>query len=497
MTNASVVSRGQLIAALCLALALVVGYLLADPMDSTGLAMLVLVVSFLSIPILMRWHHPLLIMSWNACVSPFFLPGHPMLWMLLAVVAFFFSVLNRATDSSRKFLNATPVNWAMALIVLVVVVTAAMTGGVGLQIFGSGHFGGKAYVNIASAILGYYAITSRAIPPERATLYVGFFFLSGITSLMSNLTYVAGPSWYFLFEFFPPEGALFQMISDFSPVETVTRFAGAPLATQAVWSFLLAIFGVEGILNFSRPWRFVLLLTAFTVGLWGGFRTAVLMFGLVFVILFFIERLWRTRAVFYVVFGMVTASTVLMLYAERLPLSVQRSVSFLPVRMDAATRLDAESSTEWRVEMWKKLLPEVPHYFFKGKGYVLNPQDMYLANESVLRGFMTSADVAAEAGDYHNGPFSVVIPFGIYGAVAFGWFFIAGLWVTWRNFHFGLPELKRINAFLFAMFLAKVIFFVVIFGSIHSDLFQFTGLIGLSVALNGGVRKDRPGAAES
>jgi hypothetical protein len=137
--------------------------------------------------------------------------------------------------------------------------------------------------------------------------------------------------------------------------------------------------------------------------------------------------------------------------------------------------------------MWKKMLPEVPQYLLKGKGYSLDPQDMYLMNESVQRGYATSADFSASVGDYHNGPLSVIMPFGLWGVFAFGWFLGGGVWVMNRNRRYGLPQLRHINAFLFAFLLAKILFFIAVFGSLYSDMYQFVGLIALNVALNGGV----------
>ena len=92
-------------------------------------------------------------------------------------------------------------------------------------------------------------------------------------------------------------------------------------------------------------------------------------------------------------------------------------------------------------------------------------------------------------GDYHNGPLSVILPFGIFGAIAFVWLLIAGLRVVYRNYRFGDPAYHHFNTFLFAYFAVKVVIFFVIFGSLHSDLPQFLGLLGLSISLNGGVAK--------
>lgn len=95
-------------------------------------------------------------------------------------------------------------------------------------------------------------------------------------------------------------------------------------------------------------------------------------------------------------------------------------------------------------------------------------------------------------GNYHNGPLSVLMPFGIYGAIAFGWFLIAGLRLLHRNWKFGNPALQKVNALLLAAFAARVFFFLFFFGAMQSDIAIFAGLLGLSVALNGAGASPAP-----
>jgi O-Antigen ligase len=494
MSNTFTVPKNHLILGVCLPLAMVVGYFLAEPLDSVSLAVVVLVMSVLSIPLFMRWHHPLLVLSWNACINPYFFPGRPYVWMLMTIISCFFALLARATGSGNRFLSAPGLTRSLLFCAVVVVGTAWYRGGLGLNALGSNNYGGMRYVMVLLGILGYFAFTSQAVPAGRAVWYVGFFFLSGVTSVISNLTYIAGPKFWFLYELFPPEGASYQVMADFSTNNDLMRISGAPVASQAVWCFLLATCGLGGMFVLGKPWRWLGLGLVLVVGMFGGFRTALVMFLLVAVILFYLEKLWRTRVLLYAVAGIFAAGLGLGFFADRLPLTMQRAVSFLPVRVDPMAEHDAQGSTEWRIEMWKQLLPDVPQYLFKGKGYSLDPQDMYLINESMKRGFAAPTEYAALVGDYHNGPLSILIPFGLYGVVAFGWFFAAGIRMLHRNHRYGRPELQRINTFLYALFLAKVVFFVVIFGSIYSDMFQFVGLVGLSAALNGGVAGPEPAA---
>jgi len=72
--------------------------------------------------------------------------------------------------------------------------------------------------------------------------------------------------------------------------------------------------------------------------------------------------------------------------------------------------------------------------------------------------------------------------------IGFVWFLVAGFKALYRNYKFGDPNQAVINRFLFTYFTVKVIMFVFIFGGFYSDLVYFTGAVGFSVALNGGIR---------
>src|SRR5262249_45173838 len=142
-----------------------------------------------------------------------------------------------------------------------------------------------------------------------------------------------------------------------------------------------------------------------------------------------------------------------------LPLSMQRSLSVLPLDIDPAARADAQASIEWRVEMWRMLLDEVPHYFWLGKGYAINPTDIYLMDQAVRHGLAGPFEGAMVSGDYHSGPLSVLIPFGIFGVTAFMAFLIASFRVIILNYRYGRPDISNINTFVLSYFTAKVIFY--------------------------------------
>src|SRR5213078_1604968 len=111
------------------------------------------------------------------------------------------------------------------------------------------------------------------------------------------------------------------------------------------------------------------------------------------------ERLFRTRFFPIVLAGVITSLAVIMMTAEHMPMSLQRTLTFLPIKVDPMVRRDAEGTIAWRVQMWKLLVKEIPEYFWIGKGFAMDPTDMYLAGESVKRGFMESFEGSKLAGD--------------------------------------------------------------------------------------------------
>ena len=58
---------------------------------------------------------------------------------------------------------------------------------------------------LAAAIIGYSALTTRAIPQHRAQWDVALFFLSGVTAAIANLAEAGGPGLRCLYSLFPAD----------------------------------------------------------------------------------------------------------------------------------------------------------------------------------------------------------------------------------------------------------------------------------------------------
>lgn len=497
MSNTYTLTRGHLIYGICLPLALLLGYLLADPLESSSLGIVVMVVSVLLTPLLMKWYHPLLIFTCNSAFMFTFLPGSPPMWIVLAAVGLVFAMLNRAVDPGRRLLVGGQVAWSLLALLAVILITAVSTGGVNVRSFGNSTYGGSRYFYLFAGIALYFVLASRRIPPNRALLFVMCFFLADATTLLSNLAFLLGERFYGIFYFISPSAAASQAMQGNLGDSGLARISGCSNLAGAVAMAMAAKFGMRGILDLTRPWRLAALLLFLAAGLFGGFRSLFASIGVVFLVLFIMEKLHRTQLVMVVVGLMLLGSAGLAAFGKKMPLNAQRSLSFLPFDFDLAAKASAQASVDWRVEMWREVVTEVPQYLFKGRGYRIDPNDMFMADQNAVRGFGRASEWAIVSGDYHNGPLSILIPFGLWGALAFLWFLWASLRLLYQNCVRGGTQLQTVNRLLFACFLARVIFFLFLVGGLTSDLPYFVALVALGISLNGyEVKKEQPEAWE-
>ena len=75
ITGASTLIRTLLIYCICIPLAVFVGYVLTDPLNASTFVEMGLVLFCLLLPVLLKWHREMLLISWNLGAMLFFLPG--------------------------------------------------------------------------------------------------------------------------------------------------------------------------------------------------------------------------------------------------------------------------------------------------------------------------------------------------------------------------------------------------------------------------------------
>jgi hypothetical protein len=489
--NVAAALRSVALYGVCALIAIIVGVLMTNPWTYSSLGIVGAICAILFIPLLLRWHHPLMIIAWNTPIYLFFIKGDPTLCLAMVSMSLAISITDRALNQ-RQFIKVSQITWPLCFLIGVVLITAKFTGGLGLKAFGSEVYGGKKYIWLVMGILGYFAVTARAIPKDKAKWYVGAFFVGGALSIIQDF-YAVMPGFlqplYWLIPPMPWDPSGIQFGS--------TRLIGTSWGATGVIAFLIAIYGMRGIFLSGKLWRPTVFFIALLLVFLGGFRSALISVGLTVVLQFFLEGLHRTKLMPFVIAFTVACAVAAIPLASRLPFTFQRTLAFLPnslVQLSPDARLAAESSSQWRIEMWTALLPQIPKYLLVGKGYAISQEDyQFMGTDSA---FQSGADASQQglalSGDYHNGPLSVIIPFGIWGALGFLWFTAASISVLYRNFRYSDPELATVNAFLFTSYVVAMVNFYFVAGGFANGMPAFTGILGLSVAINRGVRRRPP-----
>jgi hypothetical protein len=488
MNNAPAILKSLVIYALCVPLAVIVGYMLTDPLDYTTFAYAGVLGLGLFSPLLFRWHYPLLLFSLNTTAILFFIKGRPAFWLVMVALSLGMSLLERAMNSQKRFIRVPQITWPLIYMIGVVLFTAKLTGGIGLHAFGSEVYGGKKYFFLVMSILSYFAFTAQRIPPERVNLYVALLLLGGVTWFIGDMYPITPAFLHFIFWMFPPTSASVETIE-----LGVTRLGGVGFAALAFVFWLGARYGLRGIFLSGKLWRPVLFIMGSLMIFLGGFRIAIITYLGIFGSLFFLERLHRTRALLIFVMIGILGISLIIPFSSRLPYTFQRALAFLPLNLSTEARDSAKDSSEWRVNMWKALLPQIPQYLLLGKGYAITMEDFEsMGTDTAFRSVDPSGQGLALSGDYHNGPLSVVIPFGIWGVIAFLWLMLASLRVMYCNFRYGDGSLRTINTYLWASYLFLLFRFIFIYGGLSGDMLLFASTIGFSIALNGGVCRPAP-----
>ncbi len=176
-------------------------------------------------------------------------------------------------------------------------------------------------------------------------------------------------------------------------VSGIARLSGVTGACMGVIYFLLARYGFGNMLGGRKYWRFLLLLVLFVASMLGGFRSFFALLLMTFFFVFCLEGLLKSRYVFiFAAAGFLLVGSVIPI-VNKLPLAIQRTLSFLPVNVDPVVRYSANASTEWRLQIWSAVIPEIPRYLWLGRG-------LGIPSRSLGNGILPFASFREDAGRY-------------------------------------------------------------------------------------------------
>ncbi len=496
MTNPAATIKVLITYAIIIPVAMIAGYVLTDAANSptySSLGFLGAIIALLFAPIFIKWHYPIMVFGLGCPAYVFFLKGSPPLWQVVTILSLGIAIVERTLNSDRRFIRVPSMTWPLLFTVAMAFGTAKLTGGIGLHTLSGEGGGGKKYIELFLGVAMYFALVSRPIPKAQRNLYIALFFLAGLLAVLGDLAALLPYPLDYINLVFPASAQVGDQAGNGTVQFGVTRLAMFGGFAGGLANFMLVKFGMRGIFSGGRHWwRAPFFLAMLALTLLGGFRITVIAYAGLCGQLFFLEGLHRTRLLMVFVLGGALGAALLVPLAHTLPYTFQRALSFLPLDVDPAARMDAEGSAEWRYRIWRDTWPQVPQYLLLGKGYALRAEDFEMIGYGQFaNGLAANLDASQEglavSGDYHNGPLSTLMPFGIWGAISFIGVSLAALRVTYRNYKYGDPELKTVNTFLLAFNIQHLFGFFFVIGAFSGDIGGFAKMAGFSVALNWGV----------
>jgi hypothetical protein len=489
MTNPVAAMRMLMIYAILIPVAILAGYLLTDPLDYGSIGFIGLIMLVLVSPIFIKWHYQILIFGLACPAVCFFLPGRPQLAQAVVLLSLGIAIVERTMNSDRRFIPVRAMTWPLVFIAAMAFMTAELTGGFGFHSLGGDTGGGRKYFSLFIGIITYFALTSRVIPAGRWKFYLALSMLPAILGVFGELAPYMPEPLKFINLFFPP-----SYIADPAAGVMSVRLTILSRAMGIVPIYLLARYGLRGIFLTGKLWRPALFLVAFVLTMTGGYRSNFIGFCITLTLIFLLEGLHRTRLMPPLVLLGALVVAVLATSSDQLPYTFQRTMSFLPFKWKPDVLVDAQGSTEWRLAIWRATWPKVPGHLLLGKGYALSKEDFDMIGTGEFAGFSASHIDAGDqalaiSNDYHSGPLSTLMGFGVWGGIGILWLMAATVFVLFRNYKYGDPAMATFNIYMLASGIASVFAFFAIFGGFDGDVGNFAKVAGFSLAMNGGLAK--------
>ena len=423
------------------------------------------------------------------------LPGSPSAWYL-GVFAAIGVLVTRFTLRSRDFYWRF--TWTDALIALQIPVLAQayLRNPTGFALFGGDIVGGKPYVEYAIAIMGYFCLAFIRTDYQTVTRVIKIMILvmaadsllkalSGFSPglalavgrLYSNVDYAAASS---LLE----GGSDFDMTVD-------TRFGSLRDFADFLGLLCMAFYRPITCLLPIYPKQFILFSISLVAMLFSGFRSGLLKLGMYFTAACIVRRkpldlFWAGIFAFLILSGLLATGEL-----KRMPFSIQRVLSFLPIEVDSAARAEAQGSSDWRFEMWKLALTTDRYISNKilGDGFGFSADEQKAQFDVQARGgYLTkqqNQDLFLTKGSYHGFHVETIRFTGVLGLIIATIILLIFMNLAYRNIRYfeGRHNAKLIM-FVCLPFLISPIYYWLVFGSYKSGFVTYILASGILKVLD-------------
>lgn len=369
---------------------------------------------------------------------------------------------------------------------LVVVVVTMCVRGFGIRALGSDLWGGANYMNLCIALIFFLLADAVSLNFKQWRLTVALFFLAVLLPAVAEQVYVrSGGVITLLYHFIKPEGvSATASLYSYQTGSGILRFS---ISKSVSYLFILSV----ALFPFRGRYRILIGLSlgiaAVFAGL-SGHRSTVLYLILLVPTCILLKMKGRGLR-FLVLYACAMLCMILFLWAfgTKLPLPYQRALSWVPfATFDWQASDAASSSTQWRIELWKMLIPLMSDHWLIGRGFAFDPSALFLAEFS---GWMRD-ELQIVTHDYHSGPISMLLDLGAFGFVFGSGLLLHGIYIhiryrrtAWSNEH-----LSRLHVAVLATYCVDVFRFFFVYGHASQSI---VALAVHLVILNGLYQAER------
>ncbi|MEY2486989.1 MAG: hypothetical protein QOG67_474 [Verrucomicrobiota bacterium] len=352
---------------------------------------------------------------------------------------------------------------------------------VGLMSSGSSTGGARFYFKIALGLASFLIVANQKISERDAKWLIRLLLIGSVITMAVNIVE---------YKFFPS-----HLYNDLSSDEAYYTWQQA-MAIPATWFMLWLVsrYKVREIFGFAKPGALLLALLCIGVaaisGKRAGFAT-VLLTPLIAAILrkehfyVFCSALLAALLMFVLTMGQGTLF--------RLPLQVQRSLSYLPGKWDWEVRSQFQRGIDpFRQELRELAWQNIKQHPFVGQGYGVNAREIYGMGRAATDINEFGIMVMALGSSWHNTWLGIWADFGFPAAVFWGIFWLQAIVVSYGVYRGSLHE-TPIRTLCFMILLAFIEDVLRSWTGGHSaeDPFTRWWIYGVIVSFAIGLRQDR------
>ena len=389
----------------------------------------------------------------------FSVTGDASLHLLLMLCFIIFIIMKLAISNRQSIQTSVPRKVCIALLSLIVI--TAFYRGWGLRILDGTTWGGMQYVNLIAALFFYlfsYYVTITQKQLERTIRWL--FVLSLIPAAGCLLVHFM-PSMKWIENVVPMEKNEQQW-------QASEGVRWAAMQSSAIWMGILALLIYDRRTKFTFVVVLVSVLSFIMLGL-SGHRAVAVLLGLIIFVYIFVKRREARLFQFLKLAGvMIILVTIIYIFVGELPRTFQRAFAWLPgINVSYEAGMDASNTSEWRIELWRQLIPMIPDYLWIGRGLAFSQIEAQSA--SVLASDVGTQHLYFTAVHlYHNGPLLLVLDLGLFGfALGLG-FMLSGI------VHYGRLSRRILGGsgwntayiVFYSFFVGDCIFFLTVFGAV-------------------------------